>query len=95
MERRKEGEGIIDYLKRVSVKDSGWLEEAQYRQDNEYWLKDSFKISLAICSFLRGNNIEKEEFERLVGFKVDLHGSYNWTIQEIRKLELLINRKLV
>ena len=95
MEKRKEGETIIDYLKRTSIKDSGWYEKAKFRETNEYWLRDSFRISLFVNSFLRENKMELETLEKLAGFKVDLHGSHNWTIQEIRKLELLINRELV
>jgi len=44
---------------------------------------------------MKENNIEKEAFEELLGFEVDLKGSYNWTISEIRKLELMMNVKLL
>lgn len=95
MDKKLENESVADWLKRVSLKDSKWLEEAQYRQDNGYWIDSSFKISVSVLSFLRENKIEKRTFEELCGFKLDLHGSYDWKLSEIKRLELLMNKKLL
>ncbi len=95
MDKRLENESIADWLKRVSLKDSKWLDEAQYRQGNGYWIDSSFKISVSVLSFLRENKIEKKTFEELCGFELDLHGKYDWKISEIRKLELLTNKRLI
>ena len=38
-----------------SVKDSGWLEKAKWRQENEDWLDISFSIAVRIGSTLVSN----------------------------------------
>lgn len=93
--KKQEDESIADWLKRTAIKDSGWLEEAKWRGDNEYWLDSGFSISVAVLSFLRENKIEKETFEELCGFPLNLRGSYNWKLSEIKRLELLLNKKLL
>ena len=93
--KRREGETITNCLNRISYKDSKWLEKAEWRRRNSYWLDDAFKISLTIHSFMRENNLDKEAFEDLTHFEVDLSGSHDWTLSEIRKLELIMNIKLL
>lgn len=39
--------------------------------------------------------MSKEIFEDLVGFEVDLHGSFDYTINQIRKMERITNKKLI
>jgi hypothetical protein len=95
MDKKLKDESIADWLKRVSIKDSGWLEKAKWREENEYWIEISSKISVSVLSFLRENKIEKSTFEVLCGFPLDLHGSYDWKLSEIKRLELLMNKKLL
>jgi len=93
--KRREDETVTDCLNRISRRDSKWLEKAEWRERNSYWLDDAFKISFSIYSFMKENNIGKETFEELTSFEVDLSGSYDWTLSEIRKLELIMNIKLL
>jgi hypothetical protein len=39
--------------------------------------------------------MEKETLEDLIGFELDLSGSYDWRLSEIKKLELYLNKKLL
>lgn len=93
--RRHNDESVSEWLERVSVKESMFLEKAKWREDNRYWLDVSFDISLAVLSFLRQNNMEKETLEQLVGFELYLNGSHDWTISELKKLELYTNIKVL
>ena len=93
--RRREGESVSEWIERVSIKDSGWLEKAKERQRARLWSKDSSKITLSVLSFLRENSMEKETLEDLVGFEIYLSGSYDFRLSEIRKLELYLNKKLL
>jgi transcriptional regulator with XRE-family HTH domain len=52
MEKNK---NIENFLKHVSKKDSGWLEKAKWRQENEDWLDISFSIAVRIGSTLSAN----------------------------------------
>jgi hypothetical protein len=93
--KKLEGESIADWLKRVSIKDSKWLEEFKYRQENAYWVDSGFTICVSVLSFLRENKIDKKEFEQLCGFPLILKGSHDWKLSEIKRLELLLNKKLL
>ena len=85
--KRKEDESNVDWVKRVAVKSSKWLEEAKWRERNEYWLDVSFDFSLSILSFLRRNNISKEQMEEDLNMELDLSGSYDWRMSETEKIK--------
>jgi len=85
--KRQKEETIGQWLKRTAYQGNGFP-----KRDGT---NDSFKIAVSILSFLRENKIEKETFEDLVGFEVDLHGQFDYPISQIRKIELIINKKLV
>ena len=93
--RRREGESVSEWIERVSVKDSGWLEKAKERERERLWSKDSSNIALIVISFLRENSMEKETLEDLVGFELILNKQYDFKLSEIRKLELYLNKKLL
>ncbi len=46
---------IKQKLIQTSIKDSGWLEKAKWRQENEDWLDISFSIAVKIASTLSAN----------------------------------------
>lgn len=46
---------IKQKLKQTSIKDSGWLEKAKWRQENEDWLDISFSIAVRVASTLKAN----------------------------------------
>lgn len=94
--KRRKGESVGDWLSRTAYQGNpGFLGELKWRQNNRYWIEDSQKISVSILSFLRENNIDKETFEELIGFELQLKGTHDWTLSEIRKLELMMNKKLL
>lgn len=85
--KRQKEETIAQWLKRTAYQGSGFPKMEG--------TDDSFKIAVSVLAFLRENKIEKETFEDLVGFEVDLHGQFDYPISQIRKMELIINKKLV
>ena len=93
--KKRKDESILDWLHRVSLKDSGWVEKFEWRKKNRYWTDVSSKIALSVLTFLRENNVNQEDLEDLCGFELDLKGSYDWKLSEIKKLELLMNKKLL
>jgi hypothetical protein len=93
--RRRQGESVTEWLERVSIKDSGWLEKAKWRKSNSYWIESSSEIAVSVLSFLRENKIQKQTLEDLVGFELVLNEQYDWKLSEIKKLELYLNKKLL
>ena len=71
-----------------------FLQELKFREENDYWLKESARISLFVLSFLRENSMKKETLEELLGFDLNLKGSHNFTLSELKKLELYTNLKI-
>jgi hypothetical protein len=94
--KRQKEETIGKWLKRTAYQgNNDFLFKLEWRERNEYWLNDAQKIAVSVLIFLRENAIERETFEDLCGFELILKGSHDWKLSEIRKLELLLNRKLV
>ncbi|UQD57097.1 helix-turn-helix transcriptional regulator [Flavobacterium sp. K5-23] len=50
-----ENKNTKKFLDLVSNKESGWLEKAKWRQENEDWLDISFSIAVKILSALKSN----------------------------------------
>ena len=48
----------------------------------------------AVLSFLRENSLKKETLEELLGFDLNLKGSYNFTLSELKSLEIYTNLDL-
>ena len=85
--KRRSDESNVDWIKRVAVKDSNWLEEAKERKRNRYWNKESSKFCLSVLSFLRRNKISKEQMEEDLNMELDLSGSYDWRMSETEKIK--------
>ena len=85
--KKREGEGNVDWIKRVAIKDSNWLEEAKERERNRYWSKESSKFCLSVLSFLRENNIEKQKMEDDLNMEIDLSSSYDYRMSELIKIK--------
>ena len=85
--KRKEDESNVDWINRVAIKDSNWLEEAKERQRNRYWNKESSKFCLSVLSFLRENNISKEKMEDDLNMEIDLSSSYDYRMSELVKIK--------
>lgn len=80
--RRIEGESVSEWLERVSIKDSGWLDKAKFRKANQYWIKESIQFTYSILLFMREKGLTKEQLEDLVGFELDLSGQKDWLMSE-------------
>ena len=87
---------ILDRL--VSPEPSGWLEKAQWRQDNKEWLDRSAKIAVKILSQLRDNKkmgkspANQKELADLMGVTAQyinkvVKGNENLTLETISHLE--------
>lgn len=85
-------ETVDKWIKRIAYQGKS---ESKWRLNNEYWINSSVEISLSVLSFLGENNMEKETLEDLVGFELNLKSSYDWKLSEIKKLELILNKKLL
>lgn len=97
---------IKKFLELTSKTDSGWLEKAMWRQENEEWLDKSFNISIKILSKLRENkknNLTPSnliELSLLLGKSTSetrnmLRGSTDFNLSTIIKLEKVLNIKLI
>lgn len=95
--KKREGESIGDWIKRVAVKDSGWLEKAKWRQENRYWLDQASRIAIEVLCTIREKNITKEEFEEMCGFPLGrtLNGDRDLTLSQICKMQDVLGIKLI
>ena len=95
MKQIVEKETVGEWLTRVSYHPKrDFLQDLRFREKNEYWLKESARISLYVLSFLRENNMKKQTLEELLGFDLNLKGSHNFTLSELKRLELYTNLDL-
>ena len=85
--KRKSNEGNVDWIKRVAIKDSNWLEEAKERQRNEYWKQESLCFVFSIHSFLRQNNLKLKQMEDDLNMEIDLSGDFDYKMSEICKIK--------
>ncbi len=71
---------------------SRWREEAQWRRDNEYWLKYSRYITLQVLRAMDAQAITQAELAKRMGCTQQyvsnlLKGSSNMTLETIARLE--------
>ena len=85
--KRIEGESNVDWIKRVAIKDSNWIEEAKQRQRNSYWRQESLHFCLSVLSFLRENKISKEKMEDDLNMEIDLSSQYDYRMSELVKIK--------
>ena len=85
--KRRSDESNVDWINRVAIKDSNWLERHNERKRNRYWNKESSKFCLSVLSFLRENKIEKEKMEDALNMEIDLSSSYDYRLSEMCKIK--------
>ena len=91
--KRRLDEGNVDWIHRVAIKDSNWLEEAKERKRNRYWNKESSKFCLSVLSFLRENNLSKERMEEDLNMELDLSSHYDYKMSEVCKIKNYMNER--
>jgi hypothetical protein len=65
-----------------SIKDSGWLEKAKWRQENEDWLDISFSIAVRVASTLSAN----KKADKYPKSQVELADAMGCSAQYVNKL---------
>lgn len=89
-----------------SIKDSGWLEKAKWRQENEDWLDISFDVALRVASTLSANKKADKypksqvELAEAMGCSAQyvnklLRGQENLQIETICKIGRILGIKLI
>ena len=80
----------------VSNDKSNWVQDANFRIDNDYWLVISQKVALKILRGIREQNISKELLSDKTDIPMEilntmLKGQYNYSIEEIGRIEKALN----
>jgi ribosome-binding protein aMBF1 (putative translation factor) len=99
-------ENIKKILELVSEKDSGWLEKAKWRQENEDWLDISFSIAVKVASTLSANKKEniypksQVELAEAMGCSAQyvnklMRGQEKLQIDTICKVQCILGIKLI
>ena len=79
---------------------SRWREDAQWRRDNEYWLKYSRYITLEVMRAMDEQSVTQVELAKRMGCTQQyvsnlLKGSSNMTLETIARLENALNIDLI
>ena len=79
---------------------SRWREDAQWRRDNEYWLKYARYITLQVLRAIDDQSITQVELAKRMGCTQQyvsnlLKGSSNMTLETIARLENALNIDLI
>lgn len=91
----------IEFLEaNQSSKPSRWREDAQWRRDNEYWLKYSRYITLQVLRVMDEKAVTQAELAKRMGCTQQyvsnlLKGSSNMTLETIARLENALNIDLI
>lgn len=78
----EKNKNMTNFLKHVSIEDSGWMAKAKWRQENEDWLDVSFDIAIRIGSTLYDNK-QKNKYPKN---QVELAEAMGCSAQYINKL---------
>lgn len=87
---------IIKFNKLISNEKSNWVQDANFRNDNRYWLLISKKVAVKILRGIREQNISKELLSDKTDIPMEildtmLKGQYNYSIEEIGRIEKALN----
>lgn len=87
---------IIKFNELISNEKSNWVQDANFRNDNRYWLVNSKKVALKILRRIREQNISKELLSDKTDIPMEilqtmLKGKYNYSIEEIGRIEKALN----
>lgn len=87
---------IIKFNKLISNEKSNWVQDANFRNNNRYWLVISKKVAVKILRGIREQNISKELLSDKTDIPMEildtmLKGEYNYSIEEIGRIEKALN----
>jgi len=99
-------ENLIKWLNENSIVDDSWRTKVEFRQNNEWWLHKTFKISIKILRRMRSNKsldrfpYEKENVAKfmqisLIEFEQILKGNCNFSFQTLIKIEEFLEEKII
>jgi transcriptional regulator with XRE-family HTH domain len=92
---------VLDKLNEVSSKESSkWLDQANWRIENEAWLDKSADIALRILRTLRSKSITQKDLADRLGVSAQyinkiVKGKENLTLDTICKLERALEIELI
>lgn len=86
----------IKFNELISNEKSNWIQDANFRIKNDYWLKISQKVALKILRVIREQNTSKELLSDKTDIPMEildtmLKGEYNYSIEEIGRIEKTLN----
>ena len=91
----------IEFLEtHQSPSSSRWREDAQWRRDNDYWLRYSRYITLQVMRAMDEQSVTQVELAKRMGCTQQyvsnlLKGSSNMTLETIARLENALNIDLI
>lgn len=91
----------ISKLKALSIPaEEDWLKIADELEENESWLEKSAKIAVAVLSYLKENNMTKQQLAMTMGVSPQyisriVKGGENLSLETICKLEKALGVSLV
>jgi len=95
-----ESEEIINFEKLVSPEKSGWLEKAQWREDNQAWLDKSALIAMKVLRAISDQNTNQKKLAEKMKVSSQyinkiVKGSENLSLETISKLETALGIHLI
>ena len=93
-------EEIINFDKLVSPEKSGWLEKAQWREDNQIWLDKSALIAMKVLRAISDQNTSQKKLAEKMKVSSQyvnkvVKGSENLSLETISKLETALGIQLI
>lgn len=93
-------ERITNFEKLVSQGKSGWLEKAQWREDNHAWLEKSAMIAIKILRAISDQGISQKKLADKMDVSAQyinkiVKGSENLSLETISKLEMHLGIQLI
>ena len=87
---------IIKFNELITNEKSNWVQDANFRNNNRYWLVISKKVAVKILRGIREQNISKELLSDKTDIPMEildtmLKGEYNYSIEEIGRIEKALN----
>lgn len=93
--------GIVDKIKsKFNDKKSSWIEKANWRKENQFWLRKSQSISLDMLSSMRRLNVSIEKLSEETNTDIDVvkswvKGKHEFTIKELIQIEKVLEIQIL